>query len=125
MAQVSISEAIRLTKISRSHFYKKYINTGLISIINEHDKKLIDTSELLRVFGNIQIENNNPEQNQTIQDIQKTEDTNAIIQLLKEQLAKAEEDKKWLQQQLEKTTHLLENKQVQETIKRKKFLGIF
>lgn len=125
MAQVSISEAIRLTKISRSHFYKKYINTGLISIINEHDKKLIDTSELLRVFGNIHIENNNLEQNQTTQDIQRTEDTNVIIQLLKEQLAKAEEDKKWLQQQLEKATNLLENKQVQEPPKRKKFLGIF
>jgi ACT domain-containing protein len=57
MPKVSISEAIRMTGISRSHFYNKYISKGLISLIVEEDKKMIDTSELIRVFGNIQVEN--------------------------------------------------------------------
>jgi hypothetical protein len=41
--------------------------------------------------------------------------------VLKNQLAEAKEREEWLKLQLEKTTHLLEDK----TVKRKKFLGIF
>lgn len=54
MAEVSISEAARLVKLSRSHFYKTYINTGRISVGRDFlGKPQIDTSELLRVFGKI------------------------------------------------------------------------
>jgi len=54
MAEVSISEAARLVKLSRSHFYKTYIHTGRISVgRNFLGKPQIDTSELLRVFGKI------------------------------------------------------------------------
>jgi peptidoglycan hydrolase CwlO-like protein len=54
MAEVSISEAARLVKLSRSHFYKTYINTGRISVgRNFLGKPQVDTSELLRVFGKI------------------------------------------------------------------------
>jgi hypothetical protein len=124
MSKVSISEAIRMVEISRSHFYKKYINTGLISIINEDNKKLIDVSELIRVFGNIKIENNkNIQQNTTEDD---------LVHILKNQLneaimreKEAKEREKWLITQIDELRHqqsfLLENK----TQKRKKFLGIF
>lgn len=128
MPKVSISEAIRLTRISRSHFYKKYINEGLISISTDGDRKLIDISELIRVFPNIQLENTNSEQNKTIVN----NDKDRIIELLEKQLeesktrekeAKARED--WLQKQIDELrqqqNNLLENKKV----KRKKFLGIF
>lgn len=54
METVSISEAARLAGISRQHFYKKYIKQGLVSIsILGEGKKVIDVSELLRVFGKI------------------------------------------------------------------------
>ncbi len=53
MNKVSISEAIRMAGVSRSHFYSKYINTGKISVLAEDDKKLIEISELICVFENI------------------------------------------------------------------------
>ena len=54
MSQVSVSEAARLVKLSRSHFYKTYIHTGRISVGRDFlGKPQIDTSELLRVFGKI------------------------------------------------------------------------
>lgn len=129
MAKVSISEAIRMAGVSRSHFYNKYINKGLISVQLEEDKKLIDTSELIRVFGNIQPENNNREHYKTTEDIESTSTKDKIIELLEQQLRdakqreiEAKDREEWLKAQLEKTTHLLEDKTVKP---RKKFLGIF
>lgn len=52
MPKVSISEAAKLAGISRKHLYEKYINQGTISVSREEAKKpLIDTSEILRIFG--------------------------------------------------------------------------
>ena len=54
MARVSISEAARLVKVSRPTIYKM-INSGKLSYTSvvKHGKgiKVIDTSELIRVFG--------------------------------------------------------------------------
>jgi hypothetical protein len=129
MTKVTISEAIRMAGVSRSHFYKKYINTGVISVLIEDDKKLIDVSELIRVFGNIQIENNNNEHHRTIENTENTSTKDKIIELLEQQLreskqreVEAKEREEWLKAQLEKTTHLLEDKTIKP---RKKFLGIF
>ena len=132
MAKVSISEAIRMAGISRSHFYNKYINKGLISVQVENDKKLIEVSELIRVFGNIYVEDTNREQIRTVENTNETSDKTKIIELLEQQLlefkqreieAKARE--KWLQTQIDELRQqqncLLENK----VNKRKKFLGIF
>lgn len=132
MPKVSISEAIRMVGISRSHFYNKYINKGLISLIIEEDKKLIDTSELIRVFGTIQVENKEKEQLRTTQDIKNTAEKDKIIELLEKQLEEskarereAKEREEWLQKQIDELrqqqNNLLENKHS----KRKKFLGIF
>ena len=132
MAKVSISEAIRLAGISRSHFYSKYINKDLISIQIENNKKLIDVSELIRVFGEIQLKNNSTEQIRTDEYIENTPDKTKIIVLLEQQLHEAkqrETDAKsretWLQQQIDELrqqqNNLIENKQS----KRKKFLGVF
>lgn len=132
MAKVSISEAIRMAGVSRSHFYNKYINKGLISVQVEDDKKLIDVSELIRVFGDIHVENSSKEHIRTVEHIESTPDKNKIIELLEQQLQESkqrENDAKnreaWLQQQIDDLkqyqNNLLENK----LIKRKKFLGIF
>ena len=60
MAQVSISKAIKLSGVSRSSFYGKYIKQGLISISVDRDgKKQVDTSELVRVFGELKEQQNN------------------------------------------------------------------
>ncbi|EHP6399725.1 helix-turn-helix domain-containing protein [Escherichia coli] len=56
MARVSISEAARLVKVSRPTIYKM-INSGTLSYTSvvKHGKavKVIDTSELIRVFGSL------------------------------------------------------------------------
>lgn len=56
MARVSISEAARLVKVSRPTIYKM-INSGKLSYssVVKHGKdiKVIDTSELVRVFGSL------------------------------------------------------------------------
>ncbi|WP_159310800.1 helix-turn-helix domain-containing protein, partial [Klebsiella pneumoniae] len=56
MARVSISEAARLVKVSRPTIYKM-INSGKLSYTSvvKHEKsiKVIDTSELIRVFGSL------------------------------------------------------------------------
>lgn len=54
MAQVTVTEACELVGLSRSYFYKKYIHTGKVSVTRTLEgKPQIDTSELLRVFGEI------------------------------------------------------------------------
>ncbi len=55
MARVSISEAARLVKVSRPTIYKM-INSGKVTPLLQHGKrvlKVIDTSELIRVFGSL------------------------------------------------------------------------
>ena len=56
MARVSISEAARLVKVSRPTIYKM-INSGKLSytsvVKQGKDIKVIDTSELIRVFGSL------------------------------------------------------------------------
>lgn len=129
MTKVSISEAIKLVKISRSHFYKRYVNTGEISIIVENNRKLIDVSELMRVFGKIHTENIQKKQLSTIENSINIEEKDKIIELLEKQLVESKERERqflereiWFKNQLEKTTHLLEDKNPK---KKKKFLGLF
>jgi len=71
MAIVSISEAARLTKKSRTTIHR-YIKTGKLSMCSDSEHKQgIDISELIRVFGEIQNvlnehnENETNEQNET------------------------------------------------------------
>ncbi len=132
MSRVSISEAIRMAGISRSHFYKKYINTGIISVSVEDDKKLIDVSELIRIFGNIHLENNNTEQIKTSVDTDNTIAKDKVIALLEQQLAdfknrerEAKVREEWLQKQIDELRQQQGNLLEDKIKKRKKFLGIF
>jgi len=55
MALVSITEAARLVRKSRSTLYKTYIETGKLSVGQDSatGRPVVDTSELIRVFGAI------------------------------------------------------------------------
>ncbi|MBP7859831.1 hypothetical protein KA001_02655 [Patescibacteria group bacterium] len=132
MSKISISNAIRMVGISRSHFYKNYINKGLISIIIENNKKLIDISELIRVFGNIQLENNNSIQQNTTKDTVNTDQNNNIIEILQNQLneaitreKEAKEREIWLRLQIDELRHQQSNLLQKKTQKKKKFFWIF
>ena len=65
MSKVSISQASRLTNKTRKTIYK-YIQDGLLTVsMDTQGKKVIDISELIRVFGEIEMPEytvvNNPE----------------------------------------------------------------
>lgn len=125
MSKVSITQAAKLAKISRSTLYNKYINTGMISVETVEDKKLIDISELFRVFNNNIAQYSNDTPINTVADsVEQAENTakDKIISLLERQLQEAKEREEWLKAQLEKTTHLLEDKTPKP---RKKLFGIF
>ena len=125
MSKVSITQAAKLAKISRSTLYNKYINTGIISVETVEDKKLIDMSELFRVFNNNITQDSNDTPINTVADsVEQAENTSKdkIISLLERQLQEAKEREEWLKAQLEKTTHLLEDKTPKP---RKKLFGIF
>ncbi len=55
VALVSISEAARLVRKSRSTLYKTYIETGKLSVGQDSatGRPVVDTSELIRVFGGL------------------------------------------------------------------------
>jgi hypothetical protein len=58
MARVSISRAAQLAGISRTALYKTYIEKGVISVSKDsNDRKYIDTAEIIRVFGEIRVDN--------------------------------------------------------------------
>lgn len=135
MSKVSISQAAKMAGIGRSTLYNKYINTGKITVESIDDKKMIDVSELIRVFGSkIKLDNDSCIDDTFHDSIGQGLDTATykIISMLEQQLREskdllkeAKDREEWLRGQLEKTTHLLENKQKPEKPKRKKILGLF
>lgn len=143
MAKVSISEAARLAGVSRQHLYKKYITPGVISVDKGGDTPVIDTSELIRVFGALdgvavdsQVTVNCLQEETQIDDIEYSR-LQAEIKALRDtladreaQLSEAKDREKWLQQHVNEVTgalRLLEHKKDEktETKTRKKFLGLF
>ena len=104
MAKLSISEAIRQSGVSRTTFYNRYISKGLISVSVEKGKKHIDSSELLRVFGEMKggTTPDSPKNTESIQPTQvRSTEVDTEIRLLKEALDCALKDKEWLKQQNE------------------------
>lgn len=112
MAQVSITEAAKLANVSRATFYRSYINTGVVSVIADpKGKKKVDTSELLRVFGQLHRDSETPPENVKVDTVDtKDNDGEALrseVELLKTKLAAAEQqvqtlqqDKTWYQTQI-------------------------
>ena len=96
MPQVSISEAARLSGKARATI-QRHIKTGILSVTKDRQgKPFIDTSELLRVYGQIKTGDSTIETG-----ISQLEA--ATIEVLKEQLQQAREREKWLQEQLEES----------------------
>jgi len=102
MALVSVSQAARLAGISRQHFYRKYIKPGDISV--QRDDKgdpVIDTSELLRVFGRL-VGDNSGDDN-TLQEAtpEKAMSDNGLLTELQVKLHVLEAENRTLQARLE------------------------
>lgn len=129
MNKISISEAARMAGISRTHLYKNFINKGKISVIRDDDKVYIDVSELIRVFPECKLSENNIEHKLTDVDSTETHVNSDVVSILKTQLSEAKAREEWLKQQIDELrqqqSNLLENKLESSKPKRKKFLGIF
>ena len=121
MSQVSISEASRLTNKTRKTVYK-YIQDGLLTVsMDTQGKKVIDISELIRVFGEIEMpeytEVNNTEVSNnihqvTLESIQLIAEKDVEIARLQSLLAGKDEllnSKNDQIKTLEKSLHLLED----------------
>ena len=110
MAKVSISEAARLAGISRGSLYKSYLSKGVISVSKDSlGKKSIDTSELLRVFG--ELKGNSSEQHsgtqkstdeQSLEQVETAKDIE--IKMLREQISELKADKTFYQAQVTELT---------------------
>ncbi len=115
MAKVNISEAARMAGKSRSHLYEKYINTGAITVESDREgRKLIDTSELLRVFGPLRFDDNTKDVREVIHVHKENNDNDMIVsalqsenEVLREYLRAKEQEVAWLREQVSKTTALL------------------
>ena len=145
MAQVSITQAAKLAGKARSHFYAGYIKPGKITVSTDDEgKKYIDTSELIRVFGSLKglTEQDSTEgvsEDGTAHQIRTAKDDNTIsgrqlqdtlhalleekerhITLLAGELEQARQRERWLKEQLDTTTKMLEHKD-QGTVHKKGF----
>jgi len=94
MALVNITQAAKLAGITRQYMYSHYIKTGKITVSKDKDNKpQIDTSEILRVFGEIKSVNNitdnsllNVTPNDTQEITHKNNDLTGELKLMRELL---------------------------------------
>lgn len=134
MALVSISEAARLAGVARSHFYKAYVDTGVISVSKDlQGKRKIDTSEIMRVFGVLTGQSPSTEMD-TLEKTKKTEKHTGqeeVILLLKQQLQEvkqeATEREQWYRQQIGELTNTIKLLEHQRSTPfwQKWFKGVF
>lgn len=123
MALVTITEAARLAGTVRSNLYQAYINTGILSVTKDaKGRPKVDTSELLRVFGELKTGQDNSTPQDARQDgtDKAGQDTGqqAVIELLTQQLDEAKEREQFYQQQIRELTStmkLLEHRPQPET----------
>lgn len=112
--KLSISQAAKLAGVSRSHFYKSYLKNNRISVERDYSgKKVIDKSEIMRVFGKICEDTSNTSM----------ETENVLLKqevcFLKYQLEAAQEREKWFQTQI--TTMASSFKSLEDKRPKKRF----
>lgn len=110
--RLTITQAIEQSGISRTHFYGHYIKKGLVSVTEENGKKFIDSSELVRVFPDlqgvqsphtkVQTDVHAPGQSESEQSVQ-----HEIVKSLEKQISELQADKAFLQSQVVSLTNRL------------------
>ena len=98
MAQLNLTQAAKAAGIARGTLYK-HIEQGKISCeMDDKGKKVIDTSELIRVYG--EIENPEPSEERSIEH-KATPETTEIVQVLRERIEDLEQQVKDLRKDKE------------------------
>ena len=133
MALVNLSQAARMAGVSRPHLYKRYIQTGKMTVDRSDPKgPMVDTAEILRLFGKLNEDTvntvnsgkhlhdatpmltpeNNPLQPEVVALRERLQDA-------QEQLQSARDREHWLQGQVDKltdTVRLLEHRPAVEPV---------
>jgi hypothetical protein len=121
MAHVSVTKAAGLAGVSRSTFYRSYINTGRVSVGSDpQGNPVVDTSELLRVFGVLH-DTTESQDTESVRDasdpktlviseleseLQRVRD---ILRIREEDLRKSEERELWLRDLLARSQNQLQH----------------
>ena len=113
MALVNFTQAAKMAGISRSYFHRKYIKQGVLSVSTDSDgNKKVDTSELLRVFGELKGVPVHSEQdtlnaqgahsdvNPDSELLAENEILRAKLVMIESQAEELQDDKKWLKLQV-------------------------
>lgn len=121
MAQVSVTKAAGLAGVSRSTFYRSYINTGKVSVgSDQQGNPVVDTSELLRVFGVLHdttesqdtegVRDANDPKTLVISELEsELHRVRDILRIREEELHKAEERELWLRDLLARSQSQLQH----------------
>lgn len=123
MALVTITDAARLAGISRQYLYKAYIKTGKLSVDRDsRGSPMVETSELLRVFGALNGDRMDAPVDGDILHKETVENAvdirvlsvelaakDEVIRRLEQQVAEGREREAWLRQQLERAQAVLTN----------------
>lgn len=118
MARLTITKAIEQSPIGKTHFYKQYIDTGKITVsVDNAGKKYIDSSELLRVFGELKGEpsENVQEQSAVGDTVLPNAEQGELVSALREQIADLKSEREFYQSQVITLTNRLEAPAVQPT----------
>lgn len=127
MAELTITEAIKKSPIGKTQFYKKYIDTGTITVsVSNSGKKFIDSSELLRVFGEIKSELVEDVHEQSLVDstVREVNTESELVKTLKKQIDDLKEDKLFYQNQISNLTNRLEAPVVKQSRLSKWWYGL-
>lgn len=93
MTLLTIVDAAKQFNVTRSRIYRALDKGTITAQIDDEGVKRIDPSDMVRVFGNAKQKKTVPNKSETAI----TEQSETIVELLKEQLRKAEEREKYLQ----------------------------
>jgi len=93
MPQLSIAEAAKATGKDRSTIHRHVKNGRLSAIKNSLGHTVVNTSELLRVFGELKTDGQPTQTKETSE--------NETVKVLRDELQTAKEREQWLRNQLE------------------------
>jgi len=107
MARLTITKAIEQSPIGKTHFYKQYIDTGKITVsVDNAGKKYIDSSELIRVFG--ELTEDVQEQPKVSDTVPAVTEQSELVKALREQIAESKEREQFYQERIVSLTNRLE-----------------
>jgi len=110
LTRLSITDAINFSQISRATFYRRFLDTGVISIkVDSTGKKYIEATELLRVCPDIKVPQSETSVTVSMDNMRQPDTSSLEVEarLLREQLQEYKTREKRLLDQLDKMTSLV------------------